>query len=407
MPKLYMLDISHPTMLENASMTSLYGFKRSPAPRASKIGVETQTNKRRLLAGDFLRFGNHRLQRDAMIGGQFSRFGDSANTSFVSHQKQSVENQLVPNDAFARSLIYADFAAETDKKSREIDAEIQRIDDLFVKLNLENAQKTLDLVKPKPKPEPEPKPESKPEIKPEAEFEEEPEIVPLTAEERQEVTSFLNQRVSSNTVVAKAFRIDLTLSELVALKPGKWLDDHVIDIYLAAQLDNLKQVYVFSALFMTTLKEFGLKRTKKRLKGFKNIFEPEKLIIPLHVHGNHWTLAVVDNKKKSIYYYDSMSGYEHQDSNNKPTGKTSSSIHELRLLKEYLQIQSEVLGTGDSEYLIYDRMPCPQQHNGSDCGVFMCETAVRVARNQPLTHKQSDMPTVRQRMALCILKLRS
>jgi Ulp1 family protease len=38
------------------------------------------------------------------------------------------------------------------------------------------------------------------------------------------------------------------------------------------------------------------------------VFSKDLLIIPIHCHGNHWTLAVIIIKLKRFEYYDSLRG---------------------------------------------------------------------------------------------------
>lgn len=42
----------------------------------------------------------------------------------------------------------------------------------------------------------------------------------------------------------------------------------------------------------------------------------------------------------------------------------------------------------------------PQQTNGYDCGVFMCQYALYLALGKPFDFTQRDMSTIRRRMAL-------
>lgn len=41
---------------------------------------------------------------------------------------------------------------------------------------------------------------------------------------------------------------------------------------------------------------------------------------------------------------------------------------------------------------------CPQQLNGSDCGIFACQFADRLARDNSLNFSQEDMPYYRKKM---------
>jgi len=41
---------------------------------------------------------------------------------------------------------------------------------------------------------------------------------------------------------------------------------------------------------------------------------------------------------------------------------------------------------------------CPQQENGSDCGLFVCKVVEYLSRDVQLKFTQNDMPYFRQRM---------
>lgn len=106
--------------------------------------------------------------------------------------------------------------------------------------------------------------------------------------------------------------------DLSMLAPRQWLNDNIIDYYLGMVSDRAnkglpqKKVHAFSTFFYKNLKEGGhnkVRRWAKRggVEG-KKIAQLDFIFVPINVHGNHWTLAVVDFKKKEIVYYDSMAG---------------------------------------------------------------------------------------------------
>jgi len=41
---------------------------------------------------------------------------------------------------------------------------------------------------------------------------------------------------------------------------------------------------------------------------------------------------------------------------------------------------------------------CPEQENGSDCGMFVCKVVENLSRNVEPTFEQQDLPYFRQRM---------
>ena len=48
-------------------------------------------------------------------------------------------------------------------------------------------------------------------------------------------------------------------------------------------------------------------RTPKQQEAYRAASK-DLLIIPIHCHGNHWTLAVINIKLKRFEYYDSLRG---------------------------------------------------------------------------------------------------
>ena len=81
----------------------------------------------------------------------------------------------------------------------------------------------------------------------------------------------------------------------------------------------------------------------------------------------------------------------------------------LKHLRKYIDDEShdkrkesfDLTGWTDAVY----KEGTPQQHNGSDCGVFMCRTAEHLASGSRLTFTQQDMNYLRRRMCLEIMHL--
>ena len=119
------------------------------------------------------------------------------------------------------------------------------------------------------------------------------------------------------------------------------------------------------------------------------------VIVPLNVHGNHWTLVVINFRAKRFEYYDSLRG----------SGATY-----LRTLRRWLGEEHKDK-KGGAEYdtsgwsdVTWKQGETPQQHNGSDCGVFMTRTADYLARDAQLDFTQEEMEYWRRRMVLEILR---
>jgi len=122
-----------------------------------------------------------------------------------------------------------------------------------------------------------------------------------------------------------------------------------------------------------------------------NIFEYDKIIIPIHL-GNHWCCAVINFKKKRFEYYDSLGG---------------SNYACLKILRNF--VKEDYLNKNKKEFDFTgweDYMPSdiPQQTNGYDCGVFACKYADYVAKDQPFNFSQKHMRYFRKRIVLDIIR---
>ena len=49
-----------------------------------------------------------------------------------------------------------------------------------------------------------------------------------------------------------------------------------------------------------------MKRWSKKAKV--DVLEMDKVVIPIHVHNNHWCLALINLRDKRFEYYDSLGG---------------------------------------------------------------------------------------------------
>lgn len=109
----------------------------------------------------------------------------------------------------------------------------------------------------------------------------------------------------------------------------------------------------------------------------------------------HWTLILLDMVDKTVYYIDSLGG-------------TGDYIFENVL--QYLK--DEHMDKKKSEYEDIDDWECescrkytPQQHNGSDCGVFMLTATEFLSEGfTALKFTQSEMSYFRKRLLCLIMK---
>ena len=121
-----------------------------------------------------------------------------------------------------------------------------------------------------------------------------------------------------------------------------------------------------------------------------NPFECDKILMPIHVHGNHWIMLVIFVQEKKIGYYDSMGAYGE---------------NEIATVKKWLRDIAAVQGlefNADEWSVVEGQVPC--QTNGVDCGVFACICAYFISEDLPLEYHQDEMEFYRLKMATDILR---
>ncbi|XP_029418521.1 sentrin-specific protease 2 isoform X2 [Nannospalax galili] len=197
-------------------------------------------------------------------------------------------------------------------------------------------------------------------------------------------------------ILSSAFKLRITRGDIQTLKNYHWLNDEVINFYMNLLVErNKKQGYpalhAFSTFFYPKLKSGGYQAVKRWTKGV-NLFEQELVLVPIH-RKVHWSLVVMDLRKKCLKYLDSM-------------GQKGHRICEILL--QYLQDESKTKRNTDLnllEWTHYSMKPheIPQQLNGSDCGMFTCKYADYISRDKPITFTQHQMPLFRKKMVWEIL----
>ncbi|XP_036063197.1 sentrin-specific protease 2-like [Onychomys torridus] len=221
------------------------------------------------------------------------------------------------------------------------------------------------------------------------------EVLDVTENMEKEVRNALGPGPQEE-ILTSAFKLHITRGDIHTLKNGEWLNDEVINFYmnLLVERNNKKgypALHVFNTFFYPKLKHGGYCSVKRWTRGIK-LFEKEIVIVPIH-QKVHWSLIVIDLRKQSIVYFDSM-------------GQTGQSICET--IFEYLQNESKTQRNIELDPLEWKRYSMtskeiPQQLNGSDCGIFTCKYADYISRDQPLTFSQQHMPIFRKRMVWEIL----
>ena len=121
-----------------------------------------------------------------------------------------------------------------------------------------------------------------------------------------------------------------------------------------------------------------------------DIFQYDKVLVPLNVGKKHWCLAVIHMDEKRLDYYDSCG---------------SDNAMCLQALVSYFQDEAQ---TNNHPFTPQEWTTCfpkniPRQYNEVDCGVFILMYAEYVARGAQFDFTEADMPAFRRKITLDIL----
>uniref|UniRef100_A0A8D2JKG0 SUMO specific peptidase 2 n=1 Tax=Varanus komodoensis TaxID=61221 RepID=A0A8D2JKG0_VARKO len=197
-------------------------------------------------------------------------------------------------------------------------------------------------------------------------------------------------------ILTNAFKLNITRGDIQTLRNHQWLNDVIINFYMNLLMERNKRpgfpvLYAFSTFFYPKLNSAGYNSVRRWTKEV-DLFQHDIILVPIHIRV-HWALVVIDTRKKTIKYYDSM-------------GQNGNRI--CRRLLQYLQEESKSKRNVDinaSSWTLYSVKSdeIPQQLNGSDCGMFTCKYADFISRDKPITFTQCHMPYYRNRMVWEIL----
>ncbi|KAL2813903.1 hypothetical protein BJX63DRAFT_393550 [Aspergillus granulosus] len=179
--------------------------------------------------------------------------------------------------------------------------------------------------------------------------------------------------------------------------PMRWLNDEVINSYLALIIDYLRRTHgnagrhdkprfhAFNSFFFSNLRDKGydsVRRWATRAKiGGKDLLNVDTVFVPVH-NSHHWTLIVVKPSDRTIENFDSLG---------------SLSPRHVAIIKTWLRGE---LGEKyiDEDWTVLPSVS-PQQDNGSDCGVFLLSTAKAVAFHiEPMSYGANDTTLLRKKI---------
>uniref|UniRef100_A0A1J3I0U5 Ubiquitin-like-specific protease 1A n=1 Tax=Noccaea caerulescens TaxID=107243 RepID=A0A1J3I0U5_NOCCA len=233
-------------------------------------------------------------------------------------------------------------------------------------------------------------------------------FLPLSKEDESAVKRAFSANTQNILVTHVNSNIDITGEILRCLKPGQWLNDEVINLYLvllkereAREPKKFLKCHFFNTFFYTKLVNlktgynYGAVRrwTSMKKLGY-HLIDCDKIFIPIHMNI-HWTLAVINIKDRKFQYLDSFKGRE---------PKILDAL--ARYFVDEVRDKSEV-DIGVSQWRQEFVQDLPEQRNGFDCGMFMLKYIDFYSRGFDLCFTQEQMPYFRVRTAKEILQLRA
>ncbi|XP_010446102.1 PREDICTED: ubiquitin-like-specific protease 1A isoform X2 [Camelina sativa] len=233
-------------------------------------------------------------------------------------------------------------------------------------------------------------------------------FLPLSREEETMVKRAFSASDPTILVAHENSNIDITGKILRCLKPGEWLNDEVINLYMvllkereAREPKKFLKCHFFNTFFFTKLVNsrtgynYGAVRrwtSVKRLGYY--LKDCDKIFIPIH-KNIHWTLAVINIKDRKLQYLDSFKGRE-------PKILDALARYFVDEVNDKSKVDLDV--SGWRQEFVQD---LPMQRNGYDCGIFMLKYIDFYSRGLDLCFTQEQMPYFRDRTAKEILQLKA
>ncbi len=208
--------------------------------------------------------------------------------------------------------------------------------------------------------------------------------------------------------------VSVSVADFQTLRPRAWINDACIAAYFKLlQKQTTNRIWLFSTYFFTALsggaKGYDYASVRRWTRSSKirkatgihtitNIFELEKMIVPIHWRGNHWLCCCVDFRKHCVELFDSM-----------PDMSSANSI--FGVMRRFLADEfMDKIGCGqrpfESSKWTFATYPerCPRQENSFDCGCFLLSAAQSLSNNEFPQLRQSDAHAFRREVALAITR---
>jgi sentrin-specific protease 1 len=208
--------------------------------------------------------------------------------------------------------------------------------------------------------------------------------------------------------------VNISTESIRTLSGRNWLDDAVINGYMSLLYAHCKKTgrkvhffapcstYFFELLtspkFEGDTSRYNYDRVRRWTKNV-DLLKMDKIIIPICVGGNHWTMACINIRDRQFEYYDSMIwNPNHREIGNIVLDKL------CKYLEDDVKDKHKItLHSNRWRRFVYSEKEIPQQENGFDCGVFLCLFARSVCLDKKLDYRQDQIPQYRRILASNLL----
>ncbi|KAG8469012.1 hypothetical protein KFE25_007530 [Diacronema lutheri] len=195
----------------------------------------------------------------------------------------------------------------------------------------------------------------------------------------------------------------ITRAAMARLREGAWLNDELVNGYLglvaercAARGDARGRVHVMSTFFYHKLAA-GASYNYEGVSRWTREVELRAcalVLFPINLGNAHWIVVALDVRKRHFDVWDSLHGRHH----------ACARMLRRYIIDEWLQKYGE--RTAAAEWTCVPRDDAPRQHNGFDCGVFVCAVARCLALGVPIDVSQDAMADIRRRIVFELMRRR-
>lgn len=208
--------------------------------------------------------------------------------------------------------------------------------------------------------------------------------------------------------------IRITIHDIGTLAPGRWVNDEVVNYYMAMLQDRqMKRIaegswkgprcHFFSSFFLNKLcvdsgrynyaavRRWTVPERVMRTHGVHSILDLDRIILPCHL-GTYWTCVVVDMQQGQVVYLDSMKGDN--------PGLAECLLQFL--VDEAMDKQQQTFDV--STWRIDCPKDIPEQPVGNhvDCGIFAMKFADYIGQAKQFDFTVEDMMSFRHGIAFDI-----